>query len=109
MNESAMWPPTDYIAPLPPLKRKMSGKPTVKRRTCSTEEGHNKSTCTAVARPPKCQVKKKKAENGGGSGLNKGKDQDEGVSGVEKGQVEGESASGQKKKRVKLKVKVEVV
>ena len=74
MNGSALWPATNYIPPLPPLKRRMPGRPTIKRRrdasersgahsiqrsgrknTCSIckQHGHNKSTCPTVAPGPK--------------------------------------------------------
>lgn len=32
MNVSNMWPTTKYIPPLPPMKRRMSARPTIKRR-----------------------------------------------------------------------------
>ncbi|CAH1454570.1 unnamed protein product [Lactuca virosa] len=32
MNGQNMWPSTDLIPPLPPLKRRMPGRPTIKRR-----------------------------------------------------------------------------
>ncbi|CAH1444419.1 unnamed protein product [Lactuca virosa] len=72
MNGSAMWPPIDYIPPLPPLRRKMPGRPTIKRKRDGTEvsgsyrvskagkkmvygvckkSSHNKSTCDAVSKP----------------------------------------------------------
>ncbi|CAH1414796.1 unnamed protein product [Lactuca virosa] len=79
MNGSAMWPPTDYIPPLPPLKRKMPGRPITNRKRDSTEvsgshkvskagkkmvcgvckkSGHNKSTCDAVSKAQKVRSKK---------------------------------------------------
>ncbi|CAH1435952.1 unnamed protein product [Lactuca virosa] len=75
-----MWPSKNFTALLPPLKRRMSGRPTVKRiRDASErfgkhivsnarkkvscgifkEKGHNKITCTQVLRPPKTNVTKK--------------------------------------------------
>ncbi|CAH1434654.1 unnamed protein product [Lactuca virosa] len=115
MNWSAMWPPTDYIAPFPPLKRKMPWRPTIKGKRDNTEvsgshrvsksgkriicgvckkAGHNKSTCDAVSKPQKSQVKKKKAEGEGGSALKKGKGQAQEGNGVKKGNGEGEGGSG---------------
>ncbi|CAH1432952.1 unnamed protein product [Lactuca virosa] len=86
MNGSDMWPPTDYIPPLPPLKRKMPGRPSIKRKRGSTEDSgshrvsksgkkivcgvckkasHNKSTCDAVSKTQKSKVIKRKAEGKG--------------------------------------------
>jgi len=79
MNGSNMWPTTNYTPPLPPLKRRMPGRPTVKRRrdasessgrhtvskrgktiTCSSckEVGHNKSKCKSMPTSKKQRVKK---------------------------------------------------
>ncbi|CAH1444626.1 unnamed protein product [Lactuca virosa] len=115
MNGSAMWPPTDYIPPLPPLKRKMPGRSITKRKRDSTEvsglhrvskagkkmvcgvckkSGHNKSTCDAVSKAQKSQVKKRKAEGEGEtSALKKGKGQGQRAKG-EKGKGEGDTESG---------------
>ncbi|XP_023749225.1 uncharacterized protein LOC111897504 [Lactuca sativa] len=65
MNGMDMWPSTDFIPPLPPLKRRMPSKPTMKRirdaceRSGKHMKGHNKTTCTQVLRPPKTNVTKK--------------------------------------------------
>ncbi|CAH1445754.1 unnamed protein product [Lactuca virosa] len=115
MNGSAMWPPTDYIPPLPPLKRKMSWRPITKRKRDNTEvsgshrvskagkkmvygvckkSGHNKSTCDEVSKAQKSQVKKRKAEGEGEtSALKKGKGQRQRAKG-EKGKGEGDTGSG---------------
>ena len=80
MNGSSLWPVTNYIPPLPPLKRRMPGRPTVKRRrdaserngshtvprtgkkvTCSIckQQGHNKSSCPVAEGPKKMSAKRK--------------------------------------------------
>ncbi|CAH1433783.1 unnamed protein product [Lactuca virosa] len=80
MNGMNMWPSTDFTPPLPPLKRRMPGRTTIKRirdasersgkQTVSKEwkkvscgifkeKGHNKTTCTQVPRPTKTNVTKK--------------------------------------------------
>lgn len=67
-----MWPPTDFIPLLPPLKRRMSGRPKVNRRRDTFEKlarhtvakvrkrilcsvckqvGHNKVICPQAKRP----------------------------------------------------------
>ncbi|CAH1438468.1 unnamed protein product [Lactuca virosa] len=135
MNGSAMWPPIEYIPPLPPLKRKMPGRPTIKRKRDSTEvtgshrvskagkkmfcgvckkSGHNKSTCDAVSKPQKSQVKKRKAEGEGessalkkrkGQGQNgKGKGEGDTRSGIgfKMGEGECESTSGVTKKNASM-------
>ncbi|CAH1413142.1 unnamed protein product [Lactuca virosa] len=72
MNGSNMWPPTDFIPPLPPMKRSMPGRPKVNRRRDASEKlprhtvskvgkkiscsvcknvGHNKVTCPQAERP----------------------------------------------------------
>ncbi|CAI9296449.1 unnamed protein product [Lactuca saligna] len=65
-NNSDMWPETNYTPPLPPINRRMPGRPTTKRKKSTTENtgthrvskagkkircsickeiGHNKATC----------------------------------------------------------------
>ncbi|KAL7607472.1 hypothetical protein Lser_V15G15350 [Lactuca serriola] len=97
MNGSNMWPPTEFIPPLPPLKRKMPGRPKVNRRKDSSERGarhtvskvrkkimcsvckqagHNKVTCSKYEKPPKLNVRKRKRSNvidGEGSNAKKAK------------------------------------
>ena len=67
-----MWPPTMFIPPLPPLKRRMSSRPKVNRRRGASKNlprhtmskvgkiilcsmckqiGHNKVTCSKVKKP----------------------------------------------------------
>ncbi|CAI9296222.1 unnamed protein product [Lactuca saligna] len=97
MNGIAMWPPTDYIPPLPPLKRKMLRRPTVKRKRDNTKvsgphivskvgkkiicgvykkSSHTKSTCDAMSKAQKSQVIKRKVEGEGEtSALRKGNGQ----------------------------------
>ncbi|CAH1415673.1 unnamed protein product [Lactuca virosa] len=38
MNGSNMWPPTDFIPPLPPMKRRMPGRPKVNKRRDASEK-----------------------------------------------------------------------
>ncbi|XP_023759118.1 uncharacterized protein LOC111907557 [Lactuca sativa] len=97
MNGSNMWPPTEFIPPLPPLKRKMLGRPKVNRRKDSSESGarhivskvgkkimcsvckqagHNKVTCSKSKKPTKLEVRKRKRSNvidGEGSNAKKAK------------------------------------
>ncbi|CAH1430921.1 unnamed protein product [Lactuca virosa] len=116
MNGSAIWPPTDYIPPFPPLKRKIPGRPNIKRKRDNTEvsgshrvsksgkkivcgvckkAGHNKSTCDAVSKTQKSKVKKRKAEGEGEtSALKKVKGQVQKGNGVNKGKGEDKRGSG---------------
>ncbi|KAI3502228.1 hypothetical protein L1887_30260 [Cichorium endivia] len=81
MNGSDMWPSTDYTPPLPPNKRTMPGRPTIKRRRRDASKkvgrhivskvgkgvicgickqpGHNKKTCNQVQRPRKVRLPKR--------------------------------------------------
>ncbi|CAI9284962.1 unnamed protein product [Lactuca saligna] len=80
MNEMNMWHSTNFLPPLPPLKRRILGRPTMKGIRDASErsrkhmvskegknvscgickkEGHNKTTCTQVPTPPKTNVTKK--------------------------------------------------
>nr|KAJ0204339.1 hypothetical protein LSAT_V11C500277040 [Lactuca sativa] len=82
MNNSDMWPETNYTPPLPPINRRMPGRPTTKRKKSTTENtgthrvskagkkiacsickeiGHNKATCPQ-RRPQKLNVKKQKKQ-----------------------------------------------
>ncbi|CAI9299761.1 unnamed protein product [Lactuca saligna] len=82
MNSSDMWPETNYTPPLPPINRRMPGRPTTKRKKSTTENtgthrvfkagkkircsickeiGHNKATCLQ-RRPQKLNVKKQKKQ-----------------------------------------------
>nr|KAJ0192741.1 hypothetical protein LSAT_V11C800426100 [Lactuca sativa] len=82
MNSSDMWPETNYTPPLPPINRRMPGRPTTKRKKSTTENigthkvskagkkircsickeiGHNKATCPQ-RRPQKLNVKKQKKQ-----------------------------------------------
>ncbi|XP_023755031.2 uncharacterized protein LOC111903502 [Lactuca sativa] len=94
MNGSAMWPPTEYIPPLPPLKRKMPGRPTIKRKRDNTEVTGSHRVSKAdkkIVKATKSQVKKRKAEGEGeSSALKKRKGQ--GQNG--KGKGEGDTRSG---------------
>ncbi|CAH1446530.1 unnamed protein product [Lactuca virosa] len=85
MNGRNMWPSMEFIAPLPPLKRKMQGRPKVNRRKDASERGarhilskvgkkimcsvckqvgHNKVTCSQAEKPTKLKVKKRKRTDG---------------------------------------------
>ncbi|CAI9276286.1 unnamed protein product [Lactuca saligna] len=78
MNSSDMWPEINYTPPLPPIIRRMPGRPATKRKKSTTENtgthrvskdgkkmicsickeiGHNKATCPQ-RRPQKLNVKK---------------------------------------------------
>ncbi|KAL7602969.1 hypothetical protein Lser_V15G16880 [Lactuca serriola] len=82
MNSSDMWPETNYTPPLPPINRRIPGRPTTKRMKSTTENigthrvskdgkktrcsickeiGHNKATCPQ-RRPQKLNVKKQKKQ-----------------------------------------------
>ena len=77
MNGSNMWPFTEFIPPLPPLRRKIPGIPKVNRRKDPSEKttrhivskvgkkilyslckqvGHNKVTCPQVDKPKNLKV-----------------------------------------------------
>jgi len=81
LNGSSMWAKTPYTKPLPPLARRMPGRPKTKRRRHVTEDnggykrlktfggtkictncweqGHNKRTCKNPQKPKPPKVKKK--------------------------------------------------
>nr|KAJ0227452.1 hypothetical protein LSAT_V11C100049390 [Lactuca sativa] len=82
MNSSDMWPETNYTPPLPPISRRMPGRPATKRKKSTTENTgthrvskagkkircsickeicHNKATCPQ-RRPQKLNVKKQKKQ-----------------------------------------------
>ncbi|KAL7607868.1 hypothetical protein Lser_V15G11821 [Lactuca serriola] len=82
MNSNDMWPETNYTPPLPPICRRMPGRPAIKRKKSTTENigthrvskagkkircsickeiGHNKATCLQRS-PQKLNVKKKKKQ-----------------------------------------------
>ena len=90
MNGSNMWPCIDFIPPLPPLRRRIPGRPKVNRRNDPSERsirhivskvgrkilcnvckqvGHNKVTCPYVEKPKqvykpkKLKVKRKKSSS----------------------------------------------
>ncbi|CAH1430269.1 unnamed protein product [Lactuca virosa] len=104
-----MWPPTEFIEPLPPFKRKMPGRPKVNRRKDASEMGarhtvskvrkkimcsvcmqvgHNKVTCSQAEKPTKLKVKKRKRTDGKDCEGSSGK--------KEKGGKNGEGTSGKK-------------
>ncbi|CAH1414959.1 unnamed protein product [Lactuca virosa] len=113
MNGSNMWPPTDFIPPLPPMKRRMPGRPKCLRQgkkyhAACKNVGHNKVTFPQAERPqvqkpevgrrPKLNVKKRKTGvNEKGEGVGGVNEQGEGVGGVnEKGEEAGGVNEGQK-------------
>lgn len=80
MNGSEMWPKTEFIPPLPPIRRRMPGRPTIRRKKdafeiskkhtvsrvgkivlCSIckESGHNKLTCKKVTTPANSSTSKR--------------------------------------------------
>ena len=81
LNGSSMWPKTNYTKPLPPIAKRMPGRPKVKRRKHVTEDDggykrlrarggtkictnyweqyRNKRTCKNPQKPPPPKVKKK--------------------------------------------------
>nr|KAJ0207050.1 hypothetical protein LSAT_V11C500241920 [Lactuca sativa] len=82
MNSNDMWPETNYTPPLPPINRRMPGRPATKRKKSTTENtgthrvskarkkircsickeiGHNKATCPQ-RRSQKLNVKKQKKQ-----------------------------------------------
>ncbi|CAH1420674.1 unnamed protein product [Lactuca virosa] len=64
MNGSNMWSSTKFIAPLPPLKRKMQGRPKVNRRKDASERGA-RHTVSKVGKKVK---KRKRADGNDGEG-----------------------------------------
>ncbi|XP_052620946.1 uncharacterized protein LOC111915798 [Lactuca sativa] len=77
MNGSNLWPKTPYEKPLPPMSRRMPGRPTVNRKKHVSEKGdcrsrkrtvkcnncqqfgHNKKSCKNPTKEPKPKPKKK--------------------------------------------------
>ena len=78
LNGSSMWPKTNYTKPLPPITKRMPGRPKVKRRRHVTEDDggykrvrarggtklctncwDNKRSCKNPQKPPPPKVKKK--------------------------------------------------
>nr|KAJ0219886.1 hypothetical protein LSAT_V11C200069800 [Lactuca sativa] len=84
LNGSSMWPEVPYMKPLPPQKRRLPGRPTLKRKRDQSEresrgkqgilsqkQGHDRSTCpirleyvASTSRPKKKKAKKCKKEKG---------------------------------------------
>ncbi|CAH1440609.1 unnamed protein product [Lactuca virosa] len=62
MNGKNMWPSTDLIPPLPPLKRRMLGRPTIKRRKDASER-MGKHTISKVGKKVSCSIYKEKGHN----------------------------------------------
>ena len=81
MNGSNMWPETSFTPPLPPQRRRMSGRPATKGKRYVTEKigkhkvskkgkpimcsachmpGHTKVTCPTTNNPVKLRVKRPK-------------------------------------------------
>ena len=83
MNGSNMWHPTAYVPPLPPMRRRMPGRPTIKRRRDPYEKngrhtlsksrkslrcgickqlGHNRATCPTFNKPNSTKKSGKRGE-----------------------------------------------
>ncbi|CAI9298835.1 unnamed protein product [Lactuca saligna] len=62
MNGKNMWPYVDLIPPLPPLKRRMPGRPTIKRRG-DTSERIGKHTVSKAVKKVYCSICKEKGHN----------------------------------------------
>ncbi|CAH1454679.1 unnamed protein product [Lactuca virosa] len=62
MNGKNMCPSTDLIPPLPPLKRHMPGRPTIKRRRDSSER-MGKHTISKAGKKVYCSICKEKGHN----------------------------------------------
>ncbi|CAH1453496.1 unnamed protein product [Lactuca virosa] len=62
MNGKNMWPSTDLIPPLPPLKRSMPGRPTIKRRRDASER-MGKHTVSKAGKKVSCSICKEKGHN----------------------------------------------
>nr|KAJ0194317.1 hypothetical protein LSAT_V11C800446560 [Lactuca sativa] len=62
MNGKNMWPSTDLIPPLPPLKGRMPGRPTIKRRRDASER-MGKHTVCKVGKKVSCSICKEKGHN----------------------------------------------
>lgn len=62
MNGQNMWPSTDLIPPLPPLKRRMPGRPTIKRRRDASERMGKHTVCKA-GKKVSCSICKEKGHN----------------------------------------------
>lgn len=65
INGSAMWPNTDYTPPLPPKKRRMPGRPTIKRKTDASEreDRPGKQNVSRQGLVIKCSICKQKGHN----------------------------------------------
>ncbi|CAH1426522.1 unnamed protein product [Lactuca virosa] len=57
-----MWPSTYLIPPLPPLKRRMPGRPTIKRRRDASER-MGKHTVSKAGKKVSCSICKEKGHN----------------------------------------------
>ncbi|CAH1446538.1 unnamed protein product [Lactuca virosa] len=62
MNGKNMWPSTDLIPHLPPLKRSMPGRPTIKRRRDASER-MGKHTVSKAGKKVSCSICKEKGHN----------------------------------------------
>ncbi|CAH1444405.1 unnamed protein product [Lactuca virosa] len=62
MNGKNMWPSTDLTPPLPPLKRCMLGRPTIKRRRDASER-MGKHTIAKAGKKVSCSLCKEKGHN----------------------------------------------
>ncbi|KAI3765597.1 hypothetical protein L2E82_15635 [Cichorium intybus] len=65
LNGSDMWPQVDYIKPLPPKKRRLPGRPTVKRRRDQEEreDKGRKHKVTKTGAVLRCSICKERGHN----------------------------------------------
>lgn len=65
LNGSDMWPQVDYIKPLPPKKRRLPGRPTVKRRRDQEEreDKGRKHKVTKIGAVLRCSICKERGHN----------------------------------------------
>ncbi|CAH1448892.1 unnamed protein product [Lactuca virosa] len=62
MNGKNMWPSTDLIPPLPPLKIRMPARPTINRRRDASER-MGKNTVSKAGKKVSCRICKEKGHN----------------------------------------------
>ncbi|KAL7597701.1 hypothetical protein Lser_V15G24582 [Lactuca serriola] len=97
MNGSNMWPCTNYSPPLPPLRRKLSGRPKVNRRKDLSKKA-TRHTVSKVGKRILCSMCKEVGHNKVVEQKNEGSNPGEGGSGTKtnEGSNGGEGGSGTK-------------